>query len=386
LRDGLVSLQLGLALVLGVGASVLLHSFIRVQAVDPGFSPEGLVQFTLSAKRPGVEGPTWAAWDEILEGLSGVRGATSVAATSNLPFEDPNWAPWLRFPGETPAEAREGIAGYVVTPGYFESLGQPLLAGRSFLATDGPTAERVAIVNQALMDRDFDGVAPLDRVIHLGGQDDEPPVRVVGVVGNTVLRRAEEGPLPAVYVPYTQEDWPWAKIVVRTDRTDPELYQDLRRAAAAVSPVVPIQAVDRVTDRIRRVEAEPRFHAILVGVFALAALLLAAAGLYASLAHAVGRRTREMGIRMALGAEPGRVFGLVVRYGAGLAAVGGMLGLAGAVALAGVLETFLFGVPALDPVGVAVAAGTLAAVVGLATLRPALRAARVDVVRSITAE
>ena len=385
-RDGLVSLQLGLALVLGVGASVLMHSFLRVRAVDPGFEPAGLVQFTLSAKRPGVEGPTWAAWDEILDGMSGVRGVTALAGTSNLPFEDPNWAPPLRLPGEAPTEAREGISGYVVTPGYFEVLGQPLLAGRPFVPTDGPEAERVLIVNQALVDRDFGGVAPLDRVVHLSREGESAPARIVGVVANTVIRRAEEGPLPAVYVPHTQEDWPWAKVMIRTDRTDAELFQDLRSAAAVVSPVVPIQSVQRVTERIRRVEGEPRFHAILVGGFALAALLLAAAGLYASLAHAVGRRTREMGIRMALGAEPGRVFGLVIRYGAGLAAVGGVLGLAGAVALAGVLEAFVFGIPALDPVGIVVAAGALTAVVALATLRPALRAARVDVVRSITSE
>ena len=385
-RDGLVSLQLALALVLGVGASVLMHSFLRVRAVDPGFSPEGLVQFTLSAKRPGVDGPTWAAWDEILDGLSGVRGVAALAGTSNLPFEDPNWAPPLRLPGEAPTEAREGIAGYVVTPDYFQVLGQPLLAGRAFLPTDGPDAQRVLVVNQALVDRDFGGVAPLDRVVHLSTEEGAPPVRVVGVVGNTVIRRAEEGPLPAVYVPHTQEEWPWAKVMIRTDRDDAALFQDLRTAAAVVSPVVPIQAVQRVTDRIRRVEAEPRFHAVLVGTFALAALLLAAAGLYGSLTHAVGRRTREMGIRMALGADPQRVFGLVIRYGVALALVGGLLGLAGAVALAGVLEAFVFEVPALDPLGIAVAAGALGAVVVLATLRPALRAARLDVVRSITAE
>jgi ABC-type antimicrobial peptide transport system permease subunit len=141
-----------------------------------------------------------------------------------------------------------------------------------------------------------------------------------------------------------------------------------------------------VTDRIRRVEAEPRFHAVLVGTFALAALLLAAVGLYASLTHAVGRRTREMGIRMALGAEPGRVVGLVVRYGVGLALVGVALGLAGTLALTRVLEAFVFGVPALDPVGVGVAAVALVAVVMLATARPAIRAARVDVVQSIGGE
>jgi hypothetical protein len=290
------------------------------------------------------------------------------------------------LPGEAPTEAREGIAGYVVTPDYFQVLGQPLLAGRAFLPTDGPDAQRVLVVNQALVDRDFGGVAPLDRVVHLSTEEGAPPVRVVGVVGNTVIRRAEEGPLPAVYVPHTQEEWPWAKVMIRTDRDDAALFQDLRTAAAVVSPVVPIQAVQRVTDRIRRVEAEPRFHAVLVGTFALAALLLAAAGLYGSLTHAVGRRTREMGIRMALGADPQRVFGLVIRYGVALALVGGLLGLAGAVALAGVLEAFVFEVPALDPLGIAVAAGALGAVVVLATLRPALRAARLDVVRSITAE
>jgi len=387
LRDGLVSLQLALALVLAVGASVLMHSFMKVRAVHPGFAPAGLVQFTLSTKRPGVEGPAWAAWDEALASVDGVQGVLARAATSNLPFEDPNWAPPVRLPDERAAEAREGIAGYAVTPTYFETLGQPVLAGRGFLPTDGPEGEGVIVLNQALVDRDFRGEAPLGQVVHLSAEDEESPgLRVVGVVANTILRRVEEGPLPAVYVPYTQTEWPWTKVVIRTDRTDPKLFSDLRRAAAAVSPVVPIQRVQRVSERIRRVEAEPRFHAVLVGTFALAALLLAAVGLYASLAHAVGRRTREMGIRMALGAEPGRVFGLVVRYGVGLALVGAVLGLAGAVALTRVLEAFVFGVPALDPAGVGVAAVALLGVVLLATARPALRAARVDVVRSIGGE
>ena len=387
LRDGLVSLQLGLALVLAVGASVLMHSFIKVRAVHPGFAPAGLVQFTLSTKRPGFDGPSWAAWDEALQSVEGVPGVLASAATSNLPFEDPNWAPPLRLPGEAAAEAREGIAGYAITPTYFETLGQPVVAGRAFLPTDGPDAEGVVIVNQALVDRDFQGRTPLGLIVHLSAEDGEAPgLRVVGVVANTILRRVEEGPLPDLCVPYTQTDWPWTKVVIRTDRADEGLFSELRRAAAEVSPVVPIQRVQRVTDRIRRVEAEPRFHAVLVGTFALAALLLAAVGLYASLTHAVGRRTREMGIRMALGAEPGRVVGLVVRYGVGLALVGVALGLAGTLALTRVLEAFVFGVPALDPVGVGVAAVALVAVVMLATARPAIRAARVDVVQSIGGE
>lgn len=385
LRSALVTAQLGAALMLGIGASVLMHSFVRVASVDPGFSPEGLVSFRLATKRPGAPDVEWAAWDETLQAVNEeLPGLTSVAGTSNLPFEDPNWAPSLLFPGEAEEDMRVGIAGYAITPGYFSTIGQEVLAGRAFETGDGPDGEPVVLVNRALVARDFQDRQALGATVVVG--EERMARRVVGIVEDAVVRRAEEGPSPALYVPYTQQAWPWVKVVVRSERDFSALAPDLRRAAATVSPIVPIQSLLRLEDRIHATETAPRFQALLVASFALAALLLAAVGLYGTLAHAVGRRRREIGIRMALGAEPERVVVLVVRQAAIITGVGAVLGLSGAALVSGVLERFLFDIPALDPMGFGVGLGVLALATGAAVLRPALRAGRVDVVRSLRGE
>ncbi len=384
LRTALVTVQLAVALLLGIGASVLMHSFVKVSSVDPGFRAEGLVSFRLAAKRPGGPPSTWGAWDETIEAVRQVSGLSGVAGVSNLPFEDPNWAPAIRFPGETEEDARTGIAGYAVTPGYFETVGQPVLEGRGILQADGPDGEPVAVVNRALVERDFEGVDPVGATILVGGEG--AALRVVGVVDDVVIRRAEEGPQPALYLPHTQVEWPWIKVVVRSEREYGPLASDLRRAAATVSPIVPIQQMVRMEDRIRSVETEPRFQAWLIGSFALAALLLAAVGLYGTLSHAVGQRRREIGVRLALGAEPRQVFAMVLRQGALVAGIGGVTGGVGAVLLSDVLERFLYDVPALDPIGFGVATAALALATLLAVLRPALRATRVDVAGSLRSE
>jgi len=384
LRSVLVSAQLGLALVLGIGASVLTHSFVKVASVDPGFEAEGLTSFSLATKRPGAPEATWAAWDQTLDAVRGVQGLRSVAGTSNLPFEDPNWAPGFRFPGETDLEVRVGLAGYAVTPRYFETIGQQILEGRGVLTTDGPDAAPVAIVNRALVDRDFEGQEALGATILIG--PDQVAHQIIGVVENAIVRRAEEGPRPALYLPYTQVEWPTIKVVLRSDREFGPLSADLRTAAATISPIVPIQSMIRLEDRIRGVETEPRFQALLIVAFALTALLLSAVGLYGSLAHSIGRRQRELGIRLALGAAPRRVFWMVLRQGVSVTASGAAAGLAGAVIMSRVLERFLYEVPALDPVAFAVGLGALAIAALAAVAAPARRAARVDVVSSIRAE
>ena len=385
-RDGLVALQLAMALVLAIGASVLMHSFVNVTSTDPGIEVDGVTVFRLSTKRPGAASESWAAWDETLAAVRPVTGVESAAGATNLPFEDPNWAPGIRFAGETEAESHVGIAGYAVTPNYFETMRQTLVSGRGFELTDGPDAEAVAVVNQALVDRDFVGRNPIGETVRLGEDPDPTVVRIVGVVANAVVERAEDGPRPALYIPYTQVDWPWIQVVVRSDRDATELISDLRRAVAGISPIVPMQGVGVLRDRVRTMEAGPRFQAFLIATFALAALLLAAIGLYGSLAWAVGRRRREMGVRMALGADPERIVSLVFRQGIGVAGVGVVLGLGAAVLLRRVLERFLFDVPALDPVGFGVATGVLLLAVTAAILRPALRASRVDLVRSLRME
>jgi len=387
-RMSLVSLQLAVALVLAVGASLLFESFLRLRSVDPGFRAEGLVTFSMPIKRPGaMEETFWQGWDALLDEVRGVPGVR-VGAASNLPFQDPNWAPAIVLPGEAPDTRRTGIAGYVVTPGYLETMGIPLRAGRPLERSDGPDAEMVALVNSAFLREVLGNGDPLGVTVRFRGDDGElSPVRIVGVVGDAVQARAQDGMLPAVYLPYTQLDWPVAQVAVRPSRGAPEdLAPVLRAAARDFSPSVPVLNLSTMEDRMGATRAEPRFQASLLGSFALIAVLLAAVGLYGNLAHMVGRRRRELGIRMALGADRGRILSLVFRQGLFHTAVGFVGGTAGALLTVGILRRFLFGIGPLHLPAFFLALAAMGVVAFTALLVPARRAARVDPVRAFQAE
>ena len=386
LRATLVATQLALAVMLVVGASLLFNSFLHVTMVDPGFNAQNLTVFSMPLKRPNApEGEEiWQAWDGLLREVEAVPGLTGIAATSVLPFYSPQWAPWVLLPGEASDHRREGIAGYMVTPNFFEVAEIPVLEGRVFSQADGPGGSNVAIVNEAFVREHLGGRDPIGLPIRFRDGDDAfTELQVVGVVGNVVQTRAEEGPRPAVYVPYTQLDWPAANVIVRSERNLVTLAPELRRAAAQFSPYVPVRDLRSMSSRIRVVRTAPRFQMLLLGSFAMVALLLAAVGLYGSLAHAVGRRTREMGIRMALGAPRLGIFRLVLNQGMTVTVAGLAFGLAGAFLLTRFLRSFLFEVEALDLMSFAAAAVVLLLAAAFAIVVPASRATGVDVVGSL---
>ncbi|MEE8134897.1 MAG: ADOP family duplicated permease, partial [Gemmatimonadales bacterium] len=389
LRTALVAMQLALAVVLAVGASLLFNSFLHVTMVDPGFNAENLTTFSMPLKRPNApEGEqVWQAWDGLLREVRAIPGLTEVAATSVLPFNSPQWGPWVLLPGEPSDRRRENIAGYAVTPNFFDVAEISLVEGRFFSSADGPGASSVAIVNQEFVREHLTGRVPLGLPIRFRNDDgafDE--LHIIGVVGNVVQTRAEEGPRPALYVPYTQIDWPTANVVIRSDRDLTTLAPALRRAAAQFSPYVPVRNLRTMTSRIRVVRTAPRFQALLIGSFATVALLLAAVGLYGSLAHVVGRRTREIGIRIALGAPRLGIFRLVLNQGLTVTVAGLAFGLAGALALSRFLRSFLFEVETLDVMSFAGAAVVLLVAAAFAIVVPAQRATGVDVVGSLKAD
>lgn len=387
-RTVLVGVQLAVALVLGVGASLLFNSFLRLRAVDPGFQPAGVITFSMGMKRPGVEDqPLWQGWNALLREVEGVAGLDAVGAASNLPYQSPNWAPGLILPGGDPTQPLTGAAGYVVTPGYLAAAGTEVLSGRGILESDGPGGAEVVLVNEAFVrafapDTDLLGVT-------LGfteAGEVASSATVVGIVEDVVQTRAEDGWLPAVYVPHTQAEWPVAQVLVRTDRDPADVTGDLRLAARRFTDIVPASDLSTMRSRVSRVQTGPRFHALLFLTFAVMAIVLAGIGLYGTLAHSVGRRRREMGIRMALGAESGRIFAMVLRQGLIVGAVGTVLGLAGALALSGLLRGYLYDVQPLDAPTFAIATALMMLVIAVAALRPAMRATRVDVNRSLRAD
>lgn len=387
LRAALVGGQAAVAVVLLSGAALLFTSFIRIRSVEPGFEPDGLITMHVGLKRPGAtEEEAWQGWDLVLAEVGAVPGVESVAGTSNPPFQSPFWAPRLLLPGDSPETWREGIAGYSITPGYLETVGTQLIAGRDFERLDGPDAEFVALVNETFVRTQLDGADPIDMVVTHAGEGAALPIRIVGVVEDVVQGRAEEGPRAAIYVPYTQSEWPFVQVVVRT-RLPPEVVvPELRRAVARFNPIVPPQDLRTMRDRMAATRTTPRFQAMLIGAFALVAMLLAAAGLYGSLAHFVGRRQRELGVRMALGAERAGVLGLVFRQGMRASVVGLLVGMVGTLAATRVLAAFLYDVQPNDPATLAGVALVFVTVSGAACLIPAGRATAVDPVEVLRAE
>jgi predicted permease len=385
LRDALVVAQVAVAVVMLSAGGLLLNSFVHLRAVDPGFDPEGLLTLRMDTKRPGAADiPWWQDWDAVLAAVAGVPGVRTVAGTSNPPFQSPFWAPWVRLPDEG-VDVRESFAGYAVTPGYFDVVGTHLLEGRGFTAGDGPDGPFVAIVNESWVRARLGGREAVGQLLRFT-DDEERMVTVVGVVEDVIQDRAQDGRLPAVYVPYTQTEWPFVQVVARLDLPAATVVPEVRRALAGFNPYVPPRDVRMMDQRMAATRSDPRFQALLISAFAALALLLASAGLYGSLSHAVSRRRREMGIRVALGAARRGLVALVVGHGLRLSAAGVVLGLIGAASVTRLLGRFLYGVTPRDPLTYVSVVTVLGAVAALASFVPARRATAVDPVEVLNEE
>ena len=400
LRSVMVGGQVALAVVLLCGAGLLFTSFMRIRGADVGFDPVGLI--AVRPAPPGsVEGdgsgrPDLRRWDPVLDALGSAAGVESVGAASDLPFQTPTWAPSIWLPGDGPDVVREGIAGYVISPAYLRTVGTPVLRGRGLEASDGPDAEPVALVNEAFVRTQLDGRDAVGEIVRrrveapsggaAGEASREVSMRIVGVVPDVVQARTEDGPHAAIYVPYGQTDshllsfWTVVRTHLPADVVGPEL-----RAVISRQRRVPME-IGAMTDRASIARGTPRFQAMLIGAFAIVALVLAAVGLHASLAHSVRRRQREFGVRMALGADRASVLRMVLSQGMRVAGVGFLLGLVGTLALSRVLASFLFGVRPYDPLTLAAMAVVLLLVSLTACLVPARRATSVDPVRALQAE
>jgi putative ABC transport system permease protein len=389
LRAMLVAGQMAMAVVLLTGAGLLAGSLTRLQSVSPGFDPHDLASMRVGLKRPGAasDEASWQAWDLVLREVAAVPGVGAVAGTTNPPYQDPDWAPRLLLPGEPIETERHGVAGFAITPGYLDAVGTRLLAGRDFGPQDGPGDPGVVLVNEAFVREHLNGRDPFTvRLRQFDHHEHESLWEIVGVVENVIRTRAEDGMRPAVYMPYTQVEWPLVQVVVRSQLEPEVLFPELRRAVSRFSPYVPPVDIRTMEDRMSATWTTQRFQALLFGSFALTALLLAAAGLYGSMAHAVRRRNRELGIRLALGAKPGGVLAMVVTQGVRLSAVGVMVGLAAALGLTRVLEGFLYEVEPSDPFTLIASAVVLTLVAVVACLLPAHRATRVDPIEVLRSE
>jgi predicted permease len=397
-RSGLVVAEIAIALLLTVGAGLMVRSFLRLRAVDPGFAADRLLTFRVSfpASRYPSHAAAMASQRLLAERLDALPGVEAVGLASHIPVAglweiaftpDPAVGP---YPEKVPI-----VANSLAHPGYFEAAGMRLRSGRTFTAADIPASEPVAMISESIAKRYYGGVNPVGRRLKQGGPDSPVAWRtIVGVVGDVKQSGlADETPLGAVYMPAAQVDTgPSASLgrgmiyVMRTSGDPNQLINPVRATVKDFDARMVISGLGPMTDLLATSIADRKFQMFLLGAFAMVALVLAAVGIYGLIAYSVAQRTREMGIRIALGALPGDVLLLVVRQGATLALIGIVVGSLGAIAATRWMRSMLFQVDPLDPITFGVVGLALAAVAIGASWIPARRAASVSPVVAMRTE
>lgn len=383
LRSALVGAEIAIALVMLSGAGLLLRSFVRLQQVDPGYQTN-TVAMPLLLPTSRYPSPREQArfYQQVVDRLS-AQGQYVVAAGFPAPFGDGADSSAPVRPEKRPSSDVEGMTLFsTVTASYFRVMGIPLLAGREFTDTDQKGRPGVVLVSRAMAQRFWPGQDPLGQRITLG---DDDFFTVVGVVGDIRRKGLDLPAEPMVYLHSQQFTIPFFHVFAR-GTTAERFAQDARAAIRALDPELPLGPVQSVAELRSRSMAEPRFRTVLLGLFAVLGLTLAAVGLFALVSDGVGRRTREIGIRMALGAERGQILRLVLLDGLRTSAWGAGVGLVASLALGRVIASFLFGVGATDPLTLAGVSVLLLAVALLAAYLPARRASLVDPVSAMRSE
>ena len=382
-RRALVVTEVALALVLLVGAGLLLRSLQRLFAISPGFDASDVVtmQVQTSGHRFDEESATHRFFAQALEAVRQIPGVTAAAFTSQLPLSGDLDEYGVHFePG--PSGKPEGgysTFRYAVTPGYLEAMGIPLRRGRLLDAHDVAGAPVAVLISESLARRKFPGQDPIGHRLHVGRQD-LPWYTIVGVVGDVKQASLALAESDAVYIPAAQWYAPdnAMSLVVRARGDASSLVPVIKRAIWSVDKDQPILRVATMEDLLAASAAERRFVLVLFQVFAVVALVLAATGIYGVLSGSVTERTREIGVRLALGASRGDILALVVRQGMTLTGLGVVIGLSGAVAASQAIVTLLFGVSRLDPITYIGVIALLVGVSAIACWVPARRATKVD--------
>ncbi|HEV8702062.1 MAG TPA: ABC transporter permease [Candidatus Polarisedimenticolia bacterium] len=393
LRGLLVIGQMALALMLLVAAGLMVRSFMRLQRVDPGFDPEGLltVQLSLSqARYPEAQQKT-AFYRRLLErarSLPGVRGAS---VSDSIPPDRLGILEMFEVEGQpVPTGQSLPMAEEVlIGTDYFRTLGIPLLKGRPPAPQDNADAPPVAWINETMARRYFPDGDAVGKRLHAGGFGPEDPwITVAGVAGDVKYNGLAADRAPTIYVPYEQQPF-WdgeMHLAVRSSAEPASLIETVRREVRALDPGLPLASVKTGEQLLAQAVGRPRFQTLLIGIFALAALLLAAVGIYGVISYSATQRTQEIGLRMALGARSRDVILMVVGQGMRLALAGTGLGVMGALGLTWLMRGLLFGVSATDPLTFALIAAILAGVALLASYLPARRASGVDPMIALRSE
>jgi predicted permease len=390
-RKGLIVFEIALATMLLVCAALLIESFFRLSGVNPGFRPENVLaaRFDMTGRSFAGRTPPRVYFQQLMSRVREFPGVVSVGGVSMLPLADagvagqPITIPERGIlPAADSAKAKAGGA----TPDYFRTLGVSLLRGRFFTESDGEKAPPVCIINETMARRYWPGEDPIGRRAALGSRErlgrtrpgSEPDwMQIIGVVADMRGIGLDAEPRPELYMSYWQ--WPWYEVdlVVRATADPSSLAAGLRRAANDLDRNALITSIRTMDDIVGDSLAQPRFRAVLLGVFAGLALLLAALGIYGVVSYSTAQRTQEIGIRMALGAQPQKVLRMVLAQALSLAAAGVLIGLIGSLAVSRALSTLLYGVTTTEPAAFAAVPLLLVGVAAVASLVPARRAAKV---------
>ena len=388
LRDALVVAEVALTIVLMAGAALFGRSLIKLMSIQLGFVPEHVTTAGIFLPNAGYADPTLrvATFDRIVERVCAIPGVSDAGLVTKLPLEWGN-STGFRIVGQpVPEPDKEPTASYrTASPGYFSALRIPVLRGRAFDAGDDPKAPTIGIVNRTFADAYFHGGSAVGQVLIFNEHDS---LRVVGEVGDVPIGNVDERIPPTLYVPFAQDPDTFLRLAIRSPRPADALARELTsivEQTAHGAGVVNIVSMDQLLTTSASV-SNRRFPLFLIGVFAVMTLVLALVGIYGVVSYSVAQRTREIGIRVALGAQRGGVVLLVMRHGLGLAVLGVAAGVTASMLLGRVVQGMLYGIGAHDPVTLSLVSVVLAAAAACATIAPARRATRIDPAIAFRAE
>jgi predicted permease len=393
-RNALVVAEVGLAVMLMVGAGLLLKSFVELQKVDPGFDTAGLLTFDVSLPDARYPEPRQARdfYQDLLTRIEAIPGVESADAVFGLPLSGFFYSMSVEYLDEMeiPQGDEPSVQVRVVTPGYFRTMGIELAAGRDFTPADGPGVPDVAIVNESAARLLWPGAEPLGHSFRIGTRLGLDGNRVGGSVVGVIRDFKHFGPnaeaRPEIYVVHSQFPEDGLSVVVKASVPPTSIVDPIRDRLAAIDPQVPMFRVHTMEELANQAVAQPRFYFMLLAVFAATALILAAIGIYGVMAHAVAQRTREIGIRMALGARRAEVLRMVLKSGLALGVAGTAAGIVAALATTRLIAGLLYEVRPTDTFTFVTVPLLLLAVAMASCYLPARRATRVDPMRAIRYE
>jgi putative ABC transport system permease protein len=383
LRQALIVAECAASVTLLVLAGLLIRSFDSLLHVNPGFDAANrqvayIVLPTSEYSTPDKQARFFRA---VLDRVDAAPGVTGAALAARLPFLGGNSTRGIVLDHQTSGNPAAGIR--VISPGYFKVIGQPLLRGREFTGGDTSAVPGVAVVNETMAKTFWPGQNAIGHHFTIGSG---PSLDVVGVAADVKHGSLREEIAPEFYQPFEQAPWSFMAVVIETPMTPVATSAMVNSTLAAIDPALPAPAVRRMSDLIGRSVALDRFQMVGLVVFAAVGLILAMVGLYGVMSYVVSRRTREIGLRIALGASPSGIVALVMRDGLRLTSLGIGMGLVGALAAARVIQSWLFGVRTWDPITFAAVAVVLAATAALACYVPARRAMSVDPMTALRTE